>query len=827
MLLKSQLILHMARVLLECINRVSPLASEDCTVTKRSLYGKRRIGQDEIGREAVPKFTWSWLFGWIACAVFAGTLAPKPTWAQSAPAAPTDTLEEVIVTATKRDTVLKDTPIAIQVFNATAIENENIQTPADFVLLTPNTFVNGDVQKGQTNISMRGIQGNFNLTQPVAVVLDGVVQANTGALDEELFDIKQIEVVKGPQGALYGRNAEAGAIIITTETPNNTFMSKILAGYGNAGQYKAQAVISGPIVSDKLFGRLGVSDTGQSGFWPDWAVGHPLDQQANRLANGRLVFVPTDDLTIDLRGDRSEFKGIVGEFTAQIAQSFDPPVGVPFNVNTNFPEFQANNAPPQTEERSDVSIKVDDNLHFAVLTLIASYDNYVYKIPEDGSFNPLIFSPSYPTANPPLLPAYSYSTADGNQYRLETRIDRTVELRLTSPSDQRFRWSVGGYAAGSSNYSYADSRTDKGEGIIQQTLGQDPGLLNPAGPNPILSITTDDWNSAKDFAAFGQIQYDILANLQAEIALRWDEENKLDVNQTPNEIDPSTGKNFVTNPAVAPSGITQRGTYVALQPKFSLRYKVTDDVSVYASAGRGFRSGGFNPAGTEVEVQQQLPTSHFPDAYPSEKSDAYEIGIKSFWLDRRLMFNGALFYTNITDAQSFTAFPNPPIELVISEPKVRSQGVEAEFSYLLAPDLRVSENFGYTDATIRASSLENVAGNRVPGTPEVSNVASLDYDPTLPGSNLRLAAHLDVDTTGNVWFDDFNTPGTERSPITLVNVRVGLTGDRNGDKWQVAAWSKNLTNKYYNAYDAAVPGVANYTFRANPRAYGLDLSYRF
>jgi iron complex outermembrane receptor protein len=769
----------------------------------------------------------SWLFCLVGSVVAAHMAAPQAALAQSAQATSSETLEEVVVTATKRDTLLKDTPIAIEVFNAAAIENDNVQVPADFVQLTPNTFVNGDVQKGQVNISMRGIQGNFNLTQPVAVVLDGVVQANTGALDEQLFDIKQIEVVKGPQGALYGRNAEAGAIIITTETPDNNFMSKILTSYGNAGQYKAQLVVSGPLISDRLFGRLGVSDTGRNGFWPDPTIGRPLDQQSTRLADARLLFTPTDDLKFDLRADTSEFKGVVGGFVAQIAKSFDPAVGVPFNVNTNFPEYQANNAPPQTEDRTDVALKVDDDFHFAVLTVVGSYDYYLYKTPQDGSFNPLIFSPSYLTANPPLLPAYSYSTADGNQYRYATNIDRTLELRLTSPSNQRFRWTVGGYAAGSDNYLYADSRTDTGSGIIQETLGQDPALLNPDGPNPILSITSDDWNSVTDYAAFGQLQYDILSSLEAEVALRWDEEKKVDQNQIPDQIDPSTGKNFITNPLLAPSGLVRKGTYVALQPKFSLRYKATDDVTLYASAGRGFRSGGFNPAGTEEEVQLQLPTSHFPDAYPSEKSDAYEIGIKSFWLDHRLMFNGALFYTNITDAQAFTAFPNPPIELVTSEPKVRSQGVEAEISYALVQDLRVSENFGYTDATIRQSDLAGVTGNRVPGTPEFSNVASVDYGSAIPGSNLRLAAHLDVDTTGIVWYDDVNTPGTDRSPLTLVNVRVALIGDRKGDQWQVAAWSKNLTNKYYNAYDAPVPGVANYTFRADPRSYGVDVSYRF
>ena len=554
----------------------------------------------------------SWLFcliGGVASATFA---APWTALAQSAPATSSDTLEEVVVTATKRDTLLKDTPIAIQVFNAATIETDNVQVPADFVQLTPNTFVNGDVQKGQVNISMRGIQGNFNLTQPVAVVLDGVVQANTGALDEQLFDIKQIEVVKGPQGALYGRNAEAGAIIITTETPSNAFMSKVLTSYGNAGEYKAQFVASGPLISNELFARVGVSDTGRNGFWQDTTVGRPLDQQSTRVVDARLLFTPTQDLKFDLRADYSEFKGMVGEFSAQIAKSFDPPVGVPFNVNTNFPEFQANNVPPQTEDRTDVALKVDNDFHFAVLTVVGSYDYYLYKFPQDGSFNPLIFSPAYLTAVPPLAPAYSYSTADGNQYRLQTNIDRTLELRVTSPSDQRFRWTVGGYAAGSDNYSYDDSRTDTGQGIIQETLGQDPALLNSAGPNPITSITTDDWNSITDYAAFAQVQYDLFPRLEAGIAVRWDEQKIVDQNQIPNEIDPSTGKNFITNPTVAPSGLVRRGTYVALQPKFSLRYKVTDDVTIIRErrarlSQRRLQSGGHRARGSVAAADLPLP----------------------------------------------------------------------------------------------------------------------------------------------------------------------------------------------------------------------------
>jgi len=160
-------------------------------------------------------------------------------------------VEEVIVTATRRDTALQDAPITVSAFTEADIEREHIVNPADFLSKVSNVFLTQAVRPGEADVSMRGVQGNFGLTQPVAVVVDGVVQANPNALDQELVGIQQIEVVKGPQSALYGRNAEAGAIVITTKRPTQDTELKVVAGAGNGGEVKGQALISGSLGSDQ------------------------------------------------------------------------------------------------------------------------------------------------------------------------------------------------------------------------------------------------------------------------------------------------------------------------------------------------------------------------------------------------------------------------------------------------------------------------------------------------------------------------------------------------------------------------------------------------
>jgi iron complex outermembrane receptor protein len=733
-------------------------------------------------------------------------------------------LDEIIVTATRRDVALIDAPVAISAFTEADIERRRITQPADFLAQVSNVNLTNAVRPGEADVSMRGIQGNFGLTQPVAVVVDGVVAANPNALDQELVGIQQIEVVKGPQSALYGRNANAGAIVITTKKPTQETEGTLLVGAGNGDAVKAQAMISGGLGIDRLSGRLALSHDGRSGLWDDPTVGRPSDVYQQRIADGRLVYEATDALSIDLRAKVSGLKEGAQLWDVQV-----PPF-IKIDNNNYFPQFQANNSIPARQTRYDYSVKVDYQMPFAVVTGIASYDDYSSKYFADGAFHTL-FPGGPPTifvtpnvlseAVPPLLPGYSYAVNDGNAFSMLNEYDKTFELRLTSPSDQRFRWFVGAYYAKSRRTFYGDAREDTGAGVVAEPLGA--GLI-AGSSNPIISVSEDSINFDTDKAAFGQIQVDLISTLMAEVSLRYDRDEKQNINSIPDVTSPVTGLPL-TDPLTAPSGLLRSTTFTKYQPKYTLRYKPLDNLTVFGSYGLGFRPGGFNGAGTGAAVRLQAPDTNYPDAFPAEVAHASELGFKSEWLDRRLLLNGSLFYTKIDDAQAFTAFPNPPITLVISLDEVRSQGVELEASYRLNDHLRISDSFGYTDTKIQRTALATALGKKVPGTPNYTNNLGVDFTHVLY-HGFNLVSRLEWNQIGPMWFDVYNSPGTGREAIGLVNARLGVERNDRG-MWSVTAWANNLTNKYYNVYAAPVPPIANFSYRAEPRMYGVDVTYKF
>jgi iron complex outermembrane receptor protein len=723
------------------------------------------------------------------------------------------TLDEVVVSATRREEALKDVPASVDVFSEKRIEQSNITRPADFVLQSANVALASEVVPGQSDVSIRGVQGNFGLQQPVALVIDGVIALNQYALDQELFDITRIEVAKGPQGALYGRNADAGAIIIETKAPTNDFEGKVIAGAGNGGSGKGQAALSGPLIEDRLFARADLSYTNRDGYWYDFAVGHPADFMREEVGRVRLIFKATDDLTFDLRARRSQVNAGGQYFTPQI--NF---LGTPSNNNSYFPPIQQNNNQPQVQNRLDTALKVDDNLHFATLTAILSYATYTIEEFADGPINPLAFTdPAAMMAamagNPPLAPGYGYSTADGNAWGYSDRIDKSAELRLTSPSDQRARWMAGAFYGREWTETSSTSHTDV-SGLVIPGLYSVALAANPANPATGGREDTDGWD---DYAGFAQVQFDVLPNFEVGLDARYDSErhhnqNIFDVSQ--NQPSPF-------------AGVARQAEFNAFQPKLTLLYKLTDQTSVYASAGRGFRSGGFNQAGSTANIHTQDGYPNFPnvDSFAAETTNAYELGVKSSLLDGRLFATAAVFYTDIHNAQSFTAFPISITTVTLDLGKVRSQGGEIEVAYKLLDGLRISESYGLTNAKIEEAVIPSAIGNRVPLTPDYTNSLALDFDRQV-GTGLNLNAYLGWRLTGTTWFDVYNTPGTQRDPFSLVDLRVALQGQRHGDTWQVAAWSKNLLNKFYDEY-ASVVGFGDFSYRAEPRQFGIDLTYKF
>ena len=226
---------------------------------------------------------------------------------------PAYSLEEIVVTSRKREERLQDVPDSISAFTSSAIENANIKSVADVTSLVPNLSIVQTQQPGVDFLVIRGIGQARNQDPPVAVVIDGVQMTNAYALTQELIDIERIEVLKGPQGALYGRNAIGGAINIVTKKPGNELEGKIVGGVGNGGHWEAKGVLSGPIIKDKLFLRVAGSYEDFNGLINNVYLNHKVDFMTNRAFRGRLLFLPTDKLTLDFRASIQDldFRGSI------------------------------------------------------------------------------------------------------------------------------------------------------------------------------------------------------------------------------------------------------------------------------------------------------------------------------------------------------------------------------------------------------------------------------------------------------------------------------------------------------------------------------------
>jgi iron complex outermembrane receptor protein len=804
------------------------------------------------------------------------TFAAETKPAQTAQAA--TGLEEIVVTGTKRDEKLVDVPVAVQVFNEATIQKAGIARPQDFLNLTSNiTFIQSN-HAGEAFVNVRGQTSVRQSESAVAVVIDGVQLATQNEFNGELFDIQQIEILKGPQGALYGRNASAGAIIITTKAPPQEFEGSATIGYGNWNTSKANASVGGPLVKDKLSVRLSAAFTDTDGPFQNIITGEDSMRSREKLGRLRFDWQINDILKADIRFNASKLDG------AGIAANAQGPNivvgGVPSPVNGDAVGLPFVTDVPGDNEQTkySTSLKLDAALSAGTLTSVTSYnfirDDYQAKLfpymthadPRNDAGNAILF---------------------GDQTQ-KYRIDNEAvaqELRFTSPSDQRLRWQVGLYFLDSKReftteqgyngrvplnpngtpnigvngflpnpnglfrgsldpaisraiFGAAFNRWDRlliGGGAIAPTIGIDG--LNSSNPTNAYDITE---YKARNIAPFGNVQYDVTDALDIAVAVRYDIEKRKVRTLTPNIINPFSGTSFndcVRFLGIQPSQCREERTFKQAQPKVTVNYKFADDAaSVYAGWGRSFKSGGFNAKGTRERVVQATQVGitraqaealvFVQDSYDKEVADSYEIGFKSQLFDRRVSFNGAAFWTDVKNAQSFIFFPNGSVQAVSAIDKVRIKGVEFDVNAAVTDAITLFAAFGYNDTNIRAYRAQpRSVGNRAP--------YAADYNLTVGGQliqpisdSLNLLARVEYTRQGSLWFDSANTPGTRRSPVGLVNARLGVESDR----WELALWARNLLDNEYRMENVIlVTGIGTFNpgFEAPDRSFGIEGKVRF
>jgi iron complex outermembrane receptor protein len=725
-------------------------------------------------------------------------------------------IEEIVVTARKRDESLQEVPIAITAFTEQTIQKAGIERPADFISLMPNVTIVDTANVGDTQVSIRGIVSTRDAESTFAYVVDGVLSTNPNSFNEELVDVQQIEVLKGPQGALYGRNAVAGAVLVTTKEPTSEFSGEVRAGIGDPVQQKLSFRVSGGL-TDNMRASLSVSHRNMDGQFKNTyeGAGSAVDYLEDTSIRLRAIVDVGDDAKLDFRLGHSKVEGGAINFNAGFAiPDFAAFFGAPnFDQDVNDIDFRyVFNVPGENEQdTTDFALKADWGAGDLEVTAIVSYNELDEYLLSDGTsatfygyeltpacqadrvllnneptpgfgadrsdlfgpfFNPFGVLPPVPDGSTNFVGVYGPYTptaCDGYQYQERNQSDLSFELRVASPQDNALRWIAGIYAAEIDREVVVAYGADQGQGFLRQPY------IDPTGPNPTDLLFWDDFETSV-IAVFGELAYDMSDSFELSLALRWDQEDRKVKNKVPNVA--ASGLNFHNqagpiNPAYLtnPTGIPDRSRkFDQLQPKLTARWSASDNINLFASYGVGFRSGGFNSLGSADLLNLWFNTGFggagnavnaqlvINDEYEKEVSTAFEVGIKTVLLDSRLRLNASIFNTDVDDNQFFEFFAGPfgILRVVTTIDELNIQGFEADFAWQASDMISVFGGIGLMDSEIKENINRPLSvGNPVPQAPEETYNLGIQLD--APVGNMDMYVRADWQHVGDMWFHTLQT----------------------------------------------------------------------
>ncbi len=723
-------------------------------------------------------------------ALAAGLMLAAPAAAQDQ-AAETQAVSEneIIVTATRRDQNLQDVPAAVTAFTSASIENAGIERPGEFINLTSNVNLVETQNSGNAFIIIRGITQARNSEPSVAVVIDGVQQVNPAMFNQELVDVEQIEVLKGPQGGLYGRNAIGGAIIIKSKAPTDVLSGSLKGGIDNGFGWNVRAGVSGPLGDSAKF-RLSGSYRDTNGYLRNTFLNEDADPVKDWSIRGNVLFDASDRLTVDLRASFARLETQALYFN------------IVNDVNDTSLPIRVNNRGQNDRDIVNVAAKVAYESDAFTVTSVTSYDS-VKEVLTGDAFDFLPIQQSF------FFNLFEGIFGAGNGFDLNQSQYLNVkalsqELRIESPADNDLFWMFGGYMIDTNRFISTGNMIDTNNGAFPVYRTPSTNPLNPQ-----FSFLSDKQDNFA-WALFGNVGYELNEQLRVDASLRYDKDRRVNTTLTPTS--------YLPNVPGFPQGSTgqkRRAIFDDLQPKFTLTYEPSDNVTLYGGYSRGFRSGGFNQTGVGG-VASANGIVGVSDLFKDETASTFEAGFKSRMLDRKLTLNGAVYSTISKNSYFFVFLAANSTQNLGNIPETRLQGFELEATLRPSRDLQLSAAMGYTWSDIKEFPDASVVGNEAPLISRYTYNLGAQYTPRLTDSVEGLL-RLDYRRTGKTWWEPYNT--TVRNPVDLVDARVGVSFD----SWTITGFAENLFNEKYNAEFS--PG--GFVFKARPRRYGVEASLKF
>ena len=733
------------------------------------------------------------VFGSAVLPVLAAVGATSPARAADEPAADAGGLEEIVVTAQKRPESLQTVPLALSALTGATLESRHIDTLDDLSQEIPS-LVSYSNSAGTPQYYIRGMGNNVRggaFDGDVGVFLNGVYLSNPVMYNLDYTDLDEVEVLRGPQGTLFGRNVVGGAVSYRYREPTEETRMGAEATVGNYDELDGKFFASGP-VADKLYAGIALSTRNHSGYDFNTTTGQHVEDESFTAGHATLRYVPTDDLDIQLMGDMSRRTGDGGweilynagkEPTAHSELS-DPRVANQFSDDGYL-----------NYENDGFTLQTNWKLPFGTLTSITAYRKAWRE------YRNISTPPDVPAVFPGPVVGQE-SNILYNQFGRENTSQESQEIRLASATNQRFKWVVGLY--------YFHDKDDYNPSIQYEFFN-----YKEAG-----TYGTEQWSATTSYATFLNASYDILDDLTAQAGVRGSHDEK----------DAQTlayGPNFTpwtTDGVKTPAGydVYGSGSWNAVTPTFSLNYRLLSDKFLYATVSKGYKSGAFY-APLEDAVAARTPVN-------PEYVWNYEFGAKTEWLDRRLRANVSAFYDDYSQLQ-VNAIETLPSGLgthvLLNAGKTVSKGVESEFTAAVTRQLLLYASYTYLwtdiEQTDAAAGATLHVGDQLPYSPHNKLNVGAAYTADL-GSALVATARLDYSYMSGYFStlpDDplgFNTP--------LKRVDGGLLFDFPQSRWSLEFWGKNLTNQVRAYVITPITGFGYYGALDPPRTYGFTIRYK-
>jgi iron complex outermembrane receptor protein len=715
-----------------------------------------------------------------------------------------DALEEITVTATKREADLHDVPISISALSNEDIARDRILSLDDIAVHVPGLqYVTGTT--AENYLSIRGattIDDSTGTDQGVSLFIDDIVRTGVADMAPDLYDLNRVEVLKGPQGTLFGRNSTGGVVAVYSNDP--TFTPEILgeATYGRFNLSEIKGVVNEPIIDGLLAGRLAVTTHWLDGWVHDVSLGRNLGSENRQTARGKLLFTPTQNLRAVVGFDYLRSRGTRSDWNyGNFKPALDP--GMIFGRDTTA---QGTAGSAETESWG-ATARVDWNAPLGTLTSISGFRHVRARDSSATGADP-------------------FSSDEFTSASLDRQF--TQELRFASKLDGKLNWVTGLYYLHSSKSRPIDILVTILPGSFYESIGLGPGQI----PSFVRQTT-----NTSSYGAFGEATYTFVEQVKLTVGGRYTYESK-------NGFSLVNLSSFVAGP---PASANYDGSWSSVTPKATLTYQPSKEWLTYITASKGFQGGGFN---TQGSTPAALSTPFNPEIVWN-----YEGGVKFEGFERRLQVNIAAFLDRYSELQVIEYNPATTTFSTTNAGAADIKGLEADIAARPAHWLTLGANYTFLHSKFTNYEINNgLDGNGVPLPPTVYTGNKV---PFVPSHSATLSGEVHVDAPGLLGRFDVGGDYTYRSDMQLdaandyakfiidktawngmINMHASWT--EKDDRWSLVLWAKNLRNIEYTSQandqtaffetptEFSNPNNHIYTFHPNPpRTLGITVRAKF